>query len=190
MRILVGCEESGVVRDAFLAKGHEAYSNDLLPARRGGPHLKMDVFEALRHHGPWDIVILHPDCTRMALSGNRWYGKGSGREREREDQIVWTESLWLEAQALCRAGCALENPASVLWSRIGRPQYIQPWQFGHGETKRTGILAHRLPALKPTSIVTGREQRIWKMPPGENRKRDRSETYPGIAAAMAEQYTV
>jgi hypothetical protein len=188
LRVLIGCEESGVGRDAFLALGHDAWSNDLIPARNGGPHLQMDVFEAILRHGPWDIIILHPDCTEMSLSGNRRYGYGTPGENARLLRLAWTKLLWGTAKQNCRIGCAIENPTSVLWSWIGKPQYIQPWQFGHPETKKTGILTHRLPPLKPTNIVEGREQRIWKMAPSPTRKRDRSESYPGIMKAMAEQW--
>lgn len=188
MRVLIGCEESGVVRDAFTALGHDAYSNDIIPARNGGKHLQMCVLEAISTCGPWDIIILHPDCTALSLSGNRWYGKGMPHNRKRIEAIEWTKSLWRMACQFARIGVALENPTSVIWKHIGEPQYIQPWQFGHGETKKTGILTHNLPPLEPTNIVDGREQRVWKMPPGPNRKRDRSETYKGIAKAMAEQW--
>ena len=189
MRVLVGCEESGVVRDAFLRLGHDAWSNDLIPARNGGSHLKVCVKEAIRHYGPWDIIILHPDCTALSLSGNRWYGKGMRDHTKRLDAIKWTKDLWILATCYAKIGCALENPTSVIWKHIGAPQYIQPNQFGHGEVKKTGILAHNLPPLTTTNQVDGREPRVWKMAPGPNRKRDRSETYPGIAEAMAQQYT-
>ena len=187
-RVLVGCEESGKVRDAFLKRGHDAWSNDLQPARNGGPHIQRCVTKAIRFYGPWDIIILHPECTALSLSGNRWYGIGMPLNDKREEAIEWTGTLWRLAKMYARIGCALENPAGVIWQHIGRPQYIQPWQFGHGETKKTGILAHNLPPLVPTNIVEGREQRIWKMAPSPTRKRDRSETYQGIADAMADQY--
>lgn len=188
MRVLIGCEESGVVRDAFEARGHDAWSNDLIPARHGGKHLQMDVLKAIFRHGPWDIIILHPPCTALSLSGNRWYGKGMTYHRDRLDAIHWTKTLWGHAKKAATVGCALENPTSVIWQHIGQPQYIHPYQFGHGEQKKTGILTDRLSPLKPTNIVEGREQRVWKMAPGPNRKRDRSETYQGIADAMAEQW--
>lgn len=188
MRVLIGCEESGKVRDAFIRHGHDAWSNDLIPARNGGPHLQMCVMEAIENYGPWDIIILHPECSKMSLSGNRWYGAGMPFVDERNTAIKWTKRLWHLAINHARIGCALENPTSVLWKYIGRPQYIQPYQFGHGETKKTGILTDRLPALIPTNEVEGREQRIWKMGPSPTRKRDRSETYDGIAEAMAIQW--
>ena len=189
LRALIGCEESGVVRNEFLAIGHDAWSNDLIPARNGGPHIQKCVKKAIVEDGPWDIIILHPECTALSLSGNRWYGIGMPRHQERLDAIEWTKDLWELSKQHARIGCALENPTGVIWQHIGKPQYIQPYQFGHGETKKTGILTHNLPPLKPTNIVDGRETRIWKMAPGPNRKRDRSETFRGIAQAMAQQYT-
>jgi len=144
--------------------------------------------EAVTCGRKWDIIILHPDCTAMTVSGNRWYGRGTAGYEKRLRQIAWTRDLWNLAKKHARVGCALENPVSMVWAAIGKPQYIQPWMFGHGETKKTGILTDRLPALVPTKIVAGREQRVWKMAPGPNRKRDRSETYQGIADAMAIQW--
>jgi len=189
MRVLVGCEESGKVRDAFRALGHDAWSCDLVMSRSSNVyHYQMDVVKAITHYGPWDIIILHPDCTAMAVSGNRWYGKGMPQHVGRLVALDWTAHLWEMAKQTARIGCAIENPVSVLWNRIGKPQYIQPYQFGHGETKATGILTHKLPPLLPTNLVDGREQRVWKMPPGPNRKRDRSETFQGIADAMASQW--
>lgn len=188
MRVLIGCEESGKVRDAFIKRGHDAWSCDIIPARDGSEkHMQMDIMKAM-YIGLWDIIILHPPCTALSLSGNRWYGKNMPRNAERISAIEWTETLWFHAKERALVGCALENPTSVIWQHIGKPQYIQPNQFGHGEQKKTGILTDRLPPLEPTSIVEGREQRIWRMAPGPNRKRDRSETYQGIADAMAAQW--
>lgn len=187
-RVLIGCEESGKVRDAFIRLGHDAWSNDIVPARNGGPHLQKCVKRAIIEDGPWDIIILHPDCTAIAVSGNRWYGQGMPLNHLRVEAIDWTVDLWEIAKAHARVGAALENPVSVIWKHIGKPQYIQPHQFGHGETKATGILTYNLPALKPTKEVEWREQRIWKMPPSPTRKRDRSETFQGIADAMADQW--
>ena len=187
LKVLVGCEESQVVCKAFRAKGHEAYSCDLLPCLGGHPewHFQGDVMETISS-GVWDLIILHPPCTYLAVSGNRWYGKGKLLHRKRQDAQIWTHSLWCLAKDRSPHVC-LENPVGVL--RIGaNPQYIQPWQFGHGETKKTGLWLHNLPPLKPTNIVEGREQRIWKMPPSEERSKLRSKTYPGIAKAMAEQW--
>lgn len=189
MKVLIGCEESGTVREAFRRRGHDAWSNDLIPARDGSQyHLQMDVMEAI-HGYPWDIIILHPPCTALAVSGNRWYGQGMPRHGERIAARAWTRVLWHDAKRVARIGVCLENPVGVLTWYLGvKPQYIQPWQFGHGETKKTGLWLHNLPPLVPTDIVEGREQRIWKMPPSETRARDRSTTYRGIAEAMAEQW--
>ena len=181
MRVLVGCEESQTVTKAFRERGHEAYSCDIVDTR-GNPawHLKGDVMDWLEG---WDLIILHPPCTAMAVSGNRHYAN----TKERHDSEIWTRTLWQEATSKCKR-VALENPVSTIWNYIKRSQYIQPWQFGHGETKKTGLALHNLPELEPTNIVDGREQRIWKMAPSPTRKRDRSKTYRGIADAMAEQW--
>lgn len=187
MAILVGCEESQVITAALRAAGYEAYSCDLLPTRGSADwHIKGDVLDAVasRH---WQLIILHPDCTKMAVSGNRWYGRGTPGHQDRIDQIKWTLQLWNLAK-LCSDRVALENPVSVIFSHLPNVHYIQPWQFGHGETKKTGFALHNLPPLVPTNIVDGREQRIWKMAPGENRKRDRSETFKGVADAIVSQW--
>jgi len=183
MRVLVGCEESGTVRDAFGDKAHEAWSCDLLP-NYSCRHYQCDVFEAIAK-SPWDLIILHPPCTHLAVSGNRWY---AGTE-ERSSAVVWTMNLFAAAiQAAPRV--ALENPVGALSTAWRKPdQYIQPWEFGHGETKKTGLWLHNLPKLQPTDIVTGRENRIWKMAPSADRAKERSKTYSGIAAAMAEQWS-
>lgn len=189
MRVLIGCEESGKVRDAFNRCGHNAYSNDIIPARNGGPHILKCVKRAIVEDGPWDIIILHPDCTKLSLSGNRWYGRGMPLHHLRQEAIYWTGDLWNIAKANCRIGCALENPTSVIWKHLNaKVQFIQPHYFGHGETKKTGLALYNLPQLQPTNEVSGRFPRVWLMPPGINRKRDRSETYTGIADAMALQW--
>jgi hypothetical protein len=187
-KVLIGCEESGKVRQSFCKQGHDAWSCDLIPARDGGPHLQMDVMEAINMR-QWDIIILHPPCTALYLSGNRWYGRNMPRHQERMNAINWTVNLWELAKRVAKIGCALENPTGVIWQYLGaKVQYIQPYEFGHGETKKTGLALHNLPPLIATNKVAGRVPRIWKMPPGENRKRDRSETYQGIADAMARQF--
>ena len=188
MNVLIGCEYSGVVRDAFSRKGHNSWSCDLLPTESVGNHYQIDVMEAILRQ-KWDIIILHPPCTKVAVSGNRWYGKGTERYNEREWAVRWTQKLWNLATSVCDK-VALENPVGVL-NALGNfpaPQYIQPWQFGHGETKKTGLWLSGLPELKPTKVVEGREQRIWKMPPSEDRGKLRSITYKGIADAMANQW--
>jgi hypothetical protein len=143
----------------------------------------------------WDIIILHPPCDYLAVCGNRWYGKGMPDHKKRNDAVVWTAGLWQTAKKHARVGAALENPVGVLSKYEGmyrggetRLQYIQPWQFGHGETKKTALFLHKLSELCGTHLVQGREQRVWKMAPSPTRKRDRSETYQGIAAAMAGQW--
>ncbi len=190
MKVLIGCEESGTVTNAFRLKGHEAYSCDLLPTR-GNPdwHIQGDIIETLENTGNWDLIILHPDCTALAVSGNRWYGEGMPHHQKRLEAIKWTTNLWNLALSKSHH-VVLENPVSVIFQYLhdGTLQYIQPWQFGHGETKKTGLYLHNVPELNPTNIVSGREQRIWKMGPSKTRKRDRSKTYTGIAQAMAEQW--
>ena len=180
-KVLIGCEESGVVTKAFRDRGHEAYSCDLQPTR-GNPdwHIQGDIMDNLEG---WDLIILHPPCTAMAVSGNRYYA-GTQKRRDAEQ---WTKLLYDKARFYCKH-VALENPVSTIWKLIERKQYIQPWQFGHGETKKTGLALYNLPELVPTNIVEGREQRIWKMAPSETRSRDRSETYSGVAEAMADQW--
>ncbi len=197
MRVLIACEESGVVRDAFLRRGHDAWSNDLQPARNGGPHLQMDCREAIARHGPWDIAIFHPDCTKMAISGNRHYGVGKPRHHERIESVDWTVETWGLIKREARIGACMENPRSVLWNHVTEPvQWIQPFMFGHPETKATGLALYGLPKLKATRDVQlemhclpdSVKHRIHHMPPGPNRKRDRSETFLGVAEAKAEQW--
>lgn len=188
MRVLVGCEESQTVTAAFRAAGHEAYSCDLQPTR-GNPdwHYEQDIMTVIPS-SKWDLIILHPDCTAMAVSGNRWYGRGMPMHDKRIASVEWTLKLWELAKAHCDR-VALENPVSVIFSHLPNVHYIQPWQFGHGETKKTGFALHNLPPLKPTDIVDGREQRIWKMPPSPDRKRNRSVTFQGIADAIVDQWS-
>jgi len=190
MKVLIGCEESGKVRDAFTRRGHDAMSCDLLPTRSPGPHHQGDIFAFMESFpdGYFDIIILHPDCTALTVAGNRWYGRGKAAHGERIKAIERTLDMWSLAKRKGKRA-ALENPVGVIFPHIKNVvQYVQPWQFGHGETKKTGLALYKLPPLTPTDIVEGREQRIWKMPPGENRKRDRSETYSGIADAFADQW--
>ncbi len=189
-RVLVACEESQVVTKAFRELGHEAYSCDILPCSGGYPewHFQQDVFEIIDNKD-WDIIIIHPPCTKVAVSGNAWYGSNKARHNERVESVKWIQSLWDKSISLCEK-VAMENPVGVL-NKMGnfpKPTYIQPWQFGHGETKKTGLWLKGLPNLKPTNIVEGREQRIWKMPPSKDRGKLRSKTFPGIAKAIAEQW--
>lgn len=181
MRILVACEFSGVVREAFRAVGHDAWSCDILPAEDGGPHIRDDVRVALRPY-EWDMMIAHPPCTHLAVSGARWF---RGKEREQAEALEFVrELLGAPVQRIM-----LENPISVISSKIRKPdQIIQPWQFGHGETKATCLWLKNLPLLKPTKIVDGRQPRVHFASPGPDRWKERSRTLPGIAAAMAEQW--
>ena len=184
MNVLTGFENSQEVLAAFIERGHTGMSCDLYhDGEKGLPHYRGDIFDVLGED--WDLVILHPPCTNLAVSGNRWYAGTQARA----DAIEFVERLWFFDGYRGRLG--LENPVGVLstMSRLGpATQYIQPWQFGHGETKKTGLWLRDLPPLVPTNIVSGRENRIWKMPPGPDRQKERSRTYSGIAQAMAEQW--
>lgn len=182
MRVLVACEYSGRVRDAFLARGHDAMSCDLLPTEVAGPHYQGDVRDVLGDG--WDLLIAHPPCTHLAVSGARWFPLKQVEQAEALDFV----RLLLSAPV---PRVALENPVSVISSRIRKPdQVIQPWQFGHGETKATCLWLKGLPLLVPTNVVTGRESRVHCMPPGPNRWKERSRTFQGIADAMADQWSV
>ena len=180
-RILIACEFSGTVRRAFAAKGWDAWSCDLLPAEDDSPnHIVGDV-TALLGDG-WDMMIAHPPCTHLAVSGARWFKD----KREEQAEALAFVRLLLDAPI---PRIALENPVSIISSKIRKPdQTIQPWQFGHGETKATCLWLKGLPLLTPTNIVPGREARVHLMPPGPNRWRERSRTFPGIAQAMADQW--
>lgn len=182
MRILVACEYSGAVRDAFRDRGHDAMSCDLLPTDAPGPHYQGDVSDIL--NDGWDMLIGFPPCTHLAVSGARWFPekRADGRQQAALDFV----RLLMDAPI---DKIAIENPVSVISSQIRKPdQTIQPWQFGHGETKRTCLWLKGLPKLTPTDIVDGREQRIWKMPPSPDRWKKRSKTFTGIANAMADQW--
>ena len=180
-RVLVACEYSGRVRDAFAAKGWEAWSCDLLSSEQPhGNHYEGPVEDLLSQH--WDLMIAHPPCTHLAVSGARWFKE----KQEEQRQALEFVRLLLNAPI---ERIALENPVSIISSRIRKPdQIIQPWQFGHGETKATCLWLKNLPKLKPTQIVDGRENKVHRMPPGPNRWKERSRTYLGIAAAMADQW--
>ena len=180
MRVLVACEFSGVVRDAFIRRGHNAVSCDILPTDVEGPHLQGDVTEHL--DDGWDLMVAHPPCTHLAVSGARWFKEKQAEQAEALDFV----RLLLDAPI---PKIALENPVGVISSRVRRPdQIIQPWQFGHGETKATCLWLKGLPLLTPTSVVDGREARIHRMAPGPDRWKMRSITYIGIAEAMADQW--
>jgi hypothetical protein len=180
MRVLVACEYSGRVRDAFRARGHDAMSCDLLPTEVEGPHYQGSVLDVLGDG--WDLMIAHPPCTHLAVSGARWFHL---KQREQAEALDFVRLL-MDAPI---PRIAIENPVSIISSRIRRSdQTIQPWQFGHGEQKATCLWLKGLPKLTPTNIVEGREQRIWKLPPGPDRWKERSRTFEGIANAMADQW--
>lgn len=182
MRALIGCEFSGVVRDAFIAAGHDATSCDLLPTEIPGPHLQCSIFDVLDHG--WDLMVFFWPCTNMAVSGARWFREK--REEQARDVVAFTKLATYPGIPLI----AGENPIGVLSSQFRKPdQIIQPWQFGHGEIKATCLWLKGLPKLQPTEIVSGRFARVHREPPGPNRWKNRSRTYAGIAAAMAAQWS-
>jgi len=180
MKVLVACEFSGTVRDAFLLKGHDAVSCDLIPSERPGPHIQGDVLDHLAEG--WNLMIAHPPCTHLAVSGARWF------KDKQPEQLAALEFV----KTLMNADIpkiAIENPKSIISSRIRKAdQIIQPWMFGHGETKETHLWLKNLPKLVATNIVDGREPKIHFMGPGPDRSMNRSRTYLGIAAAMADQW--
>lgn len=180
MKVLIACESSGAVRDAFIRLGHEALSCDLLPSEQPGPHYQGDVRDILADG--WDLMVAHPPCTHLAVSGARWF-----KEKLKEQAEALEFVRLLMAAPIERI--AIENPISIISSRIRKPdQIIQPWMFGHGETKATCLWLKNLPKLVPTNIVEGREARVHKMPPGPDRWKERSRTLPGVAKAIAEQW--
>ena len=185
LRVLVACEFSGIVRDAFRRRGHNAWSCDLLPAEDGSEfHFQTSISNVLvngkiRH---WDMLIAFPPCTHLAVSGARWF-KGKG-----EQQLAAIGFVMFLANLLIRR-IAIENPIGILSTQWRKPdQIIQPWQFGHGETKATCLWLKGLPPLKPTNIVEGRKARVHREPPSSDRWKNRSRTLLGIAEAMAEQW--
>jgi site-specific DNA-cytosine methylase len=182
VRVLVACEFSGRVRDAFRRKGHDAWSCDLLPSEKRGQHIRGDVRDHLA--AGWDLMIAHPPCTHLAVSGARWF---RGKEREQAEALALVRLL-LEAPI---PHIALENPVSIISSRIRKPdQVIHPWQFGHPETKVTCLWLKGLPPLVPTDQVLPLEHTVHRERPGPDRWKNRSRTFPGIAAAMAAQWAV
>ena len=181
-RVLVACEYSGRVRDAFIRNGCEAVSCDLLPTDQPGPHYQGDVFDII--NDGWDLMVAHPPCTHLAVSGARWFHKKESEQKEALDFVRRLMSAPINH-------IAIENPISVISSKIRKPdQIIQPWMFGHGETKATCLWLKNLPPLQPTEIVEGRENKVHKMPPSEHRWKLRSLTYQGIADAMGDQWSV
>ena len=180
LRVLVACEFSGTVRQAFRKRGHDAWSCDLLPADDGSEfHIQGDCRE---HLEGWDMMIMHPPCTHLAVSGARWF---KDKQAEQAEALAFVRTLM---DAPCQRW-ALENPISVISSKIRKPdQIIQPWMFGHGETKATCLWLKGLPLLEETNVVEGREAKVHKMPPSPDRWKLRSKTYEGIAEAMASQW--
>lgn len=184
IKVLVACEYSGVVRNAFRELGHDAWSCDLLPSEDDSQyHIQGDVFRCdIWEKNSWDLMIAHPPCTHLAVSGARWF---KDKKVEQEEALRFVQML-LETPV---KHIALENPISIISSRVRKPdQIIQPWQFGHGETKATCLWLKNLPKLVPTNVVDGREARIHKMAPSPDRWKERSRTYQGIGKAMAEQW--
>lgn len=181
MKILVACESSGRVREAFRHRCHDAWSCDLLPSEDASPfHIIGDCRPLLDQH--WDLVIAHPPCTDLAVSGARWWkDKPAQQMKDAEDFFL------LFTKLTCK--WAIENPIGRMSRLYRKPdQIIQPWQFGHGETKATCLWLNGLPLLHPTKIVEGREARIHRMPPSQDRWKERSRTYQGIADALAAQW--
>lgn len=182
MNILIACEFSGIVRDAFIKLGHNAISCDLLPTESPGPHILGDVLSFI--DSAWDMIIAFPPCDHLASSGARWFSqkRKDGRQQASID-------FFMEFTNLKCPRVAIENPVGIMSTVWRKPdQIIQPWQFGHGETKATCLWLKGLPKLVPTNIVDGRADRIHKMPGGKNQARNRSRTYQGIAKGIAEQW--
>jgi len=202
MDVLIGCEYSATVLNEFLAAGHNAYSNDIIDTE-GNPsrHLKMDIIDAIKSK-KWDLIIIHIPCTAMGVCGNGTYGRGKTKHQERLDAIEWTLSVWDAAIENC-GKVAMENPVSVLFPHLkkrrkAKTQYIQPYMFGHTEQKKTGLALHGLPNLVGTDNVfdemmllpKAERERVFYMSPGPNRGKERARFYPGIAKAMAEQWSI
>jgi len=196
MRLLVACEYSGTVRDAFIRRGHDAMSCDLLPTDAPGPHYQGDVADII--NDGWDMMIAHPPCTYLSVSGMHWTARGLRDPQLTEDALAFVKFL-MDAPI---ERIAIENPISVISSRIRKPdQIINPWQFGHDASKRTCLWLKGLPLLTPTEIIEPRivnGKKRWanqtdsgqnRLPPSEDRWKIRSETYEGIAQAMAKQWS-
>lgn len=183
MKVLIACEFSGIVREAFRKQGHDAWSCDLLPTEILGNHIQGDITDVLFGlKSDWDLLISFPPCTYLASSGARWW---KGKEYEQEKALRFAQ--WLGGVDIPKT--AVENPIGIMSTKWRKPnQIIQPWQFGHGETKATCLWLKNLPLLQPTNVVEGRKGRVWKEPPSTDRWKNRSRTYQGIADAMAEQW--
>ena len=194
MKVLIACEFSGIVRAAFEKMGHDAWSCDLLPTEIPGKHYQGDVFELLSYDSKWDLVVAHPPCTRLANSGVRWLAERNLWEEMEKAAYFFHAFLTLKYTHHIKRVC-VENPIPHKYAmeiiKRGYDQIIQPWQFGHGETKSTCLWLMGLPLLVPTNIVNGREARVHKetgWQPADERRKNRSRTFPGIAQAMAEQW--
>jgi len=183
MKILIACEYSGIVRDAFIAKGHTAISCDILPSESDkGEHYQGDVNDILM--AGWDMIIAFPPCTHLAVSGARWFPEKQKDYRQQKAIVFFLQLALAPVKKI-----AVENPIGIMSTIWRKPdQIIQPWQFGHGETKATCLWLKGLPKLYPTDIVDGRENRIHRMPPSKDRAKLRSKTFKGIAEAMASQW--
>ena len=183
LKVLVLCEFSGIVREAFAELGHDAWSLDILPSEQGGKHIQLKAQLMPRAwYKQFDLLIAHPPCTHLAVSGARWW-----KDKQSEQMEALTFVRWIFDLPVPRL--ALENPVSIISSAIRKPdQIIQPWQFGHGETKATCLWLRGCPLLIPTKIVEGREARVHREPQSRDRWKHRSRTYEGIAKAMANQW--
>jgi len=183
MKVLVACEFSGTVRDAFIKKGHDAISCDLLQTEQPGPHYQGNVFDII--NDGFDLMVAHPPCTHLAVSGARHFKEKIADGRQQSALEFVRALMTAKIERIC-----IENPVSIISSRLRKPdQVLQPWMFGHGETKATCLWLKNLPLLKPTNIVEGREARIHQLPPSPDRWKLRSKTYDGIAQAMADQWS-
>lgn len=195
MNVLVACEYSGTVRDAFIALGHDAISCDLLPTDAPGPHYQGSVLDVIGEG--WDLIIAHPPCTALTVAGNSTYGEGQPKYQERLDSVDWTVSLW-RAMVEASPRVCMENPVGVLrrMGKMHKPQFVQPYQFGHLEQKKTGLFLHGLMPLRETNnvydemmMLPKRErERLHYLPPSPDRWKIRSTTFSGIADAMATQW--
>ena len=195
MKVLIACEYSGIVRDAFIAKGHDAMSCDLLPTEKLGPHYQGDVLYLLNQE--WDLIIAHPPCTSLTVAGNSTYGEGQPKYMARLQAAKWTEMFWEACKKVAPKVC-FENPVGVLarLTEMPKAKYVQPYQFGHKEQKKTGLFLHNLDPLVETDNVYEEmmklpknvRERLHYVPPSPDRWKIRSTTYQGIADAMAQQW--
>ena len=201
MNVLAACEESQRVCAAFRERGHNAFSCDIEPCSGGHQewHIMQDVvpllngrcsfktMDGIEHSidGKWDLIVAFPPCTNLSVSGARYFEQKRKDGRQQHSIDFFMKFVNADCEKI-----AIENPIGIMSTHYRKPdQIIQPWMFGHGETKATCLWLKNLPKLEPTDIVDGREQRIWKMPPGPKRAKERSKTYEGVAKAMASQWS-